>query len=142
MPYVPTTSESRVDRRIRRTQKSLHEALISLVLEKSYDSITVQEILDRADIGRSTFYAHFDGKDKLTVTRDGKEVVEGRYTVNKDEIELTDERGPFAGTGDTKTGTYKWKLDGGKLTFTKVKDESEGRSRILTTGAWERQEND
>jgi AcrR family transcriptional regulator len=48
-----------VDRRIRRTQKSLHEALISLVLEKNYNSITVQEILDRADIGRSTFYTHF-----------------------------------------------------------------------------------
>jgi len=36
-----------VHRRIRRTQKSLHEALISLVLEKNYDSITAQEILDR-----------------------------------------------------------------------------------------------
>ena len=57
-----------VDRRIRRTQKSLHEALISLVLEKNYDSITVQEILDRADVGRSTFYAHFDGKDKLLLS--------------------------------------------------------------------------
>jgi len=42
-----------VDRRIRRTQKSLHEAVISLVLEKNYDSITAQEILDRADVGRS-----------------------------------------------------------------------------------------
>ncbi len=57
-----------VDRRIRRTQKSLHEALISLVLEKNYDSITVQEILDRADVGRSTFYAHFDGKDELLIS--------------------------------------------------------------------------
>jgi len=57
-----------VDRRIRRTQRSLHEALISLVLEKNYDSITVQEILDRADVGRSTFYAHFDGKDELLIS--------------------------------------------------------------------------
>ncbi len=47
------------DRRVRRTQKLLHRALISLVLERNYDSITIQEILDRADIGRSTFYAHF-----------------------------------------------------------------------------------
>lgn len=57
-----------VDRRIRRSQKSLHDALISLVLEKNYDSITVQEILDRADVGRATFYAHFKGKDELLIS--------------------------------------------------------------------------
>ena len=57
-----------VDRRIRRTQKSLHQVLISLVLEKDYDLITVQEILDRADVGRPTFYAHFDGKDQLLIS--------------------------------------------------------------------------
>jgi AcrR family transcriptional regulator len=43
------------DRRVRRTRESLHKALISLALEKHYDSITVQEVLDRADVGRSTF---------------------------------------------------------------------------------------
>jgi AcrR family transcriptional regulator len=59
------TSMERLDRRIRRTQKSLHDALISLVLEKNYDSITIQEILDRADVGRATFYSHFKGKDEL-----------------------------------------------------------------------------
>jgi len=55
------------DRRVRRTQELLHRALISLALEKNYDSITIQEILDRADIGRSTFYAHFKGKDELLI---------------------------------------------------------------------------
>ena len=53
------------DRRVRRTQKSLHEAVISLLLEKNYDELTVQEILDRANVGRSTFYTHFDDKDQL-----------------------------------------------------------------------------
>jgi hypothetical protein len=57
-----------VDRRIRGTQKSLHDALISLVFEKNYDSITVQEILDRADVGRAKFYAHFKGKDELLIS--------------------------------------------------------------------------
>jgi len=56
------------DRRVRRTQNLLHRALILLVLEKNYDSITIQEILDRADIGRSTFYAHFKGKDELLIS--------------------------------------------------------------------------
>ena len=53
------------DRRVRRTRQLLHEALISLILEQPYHTISVQEILDRADVGRSTFYAHFQDKDAL-----------------------------------------------------------------------------
>ena len=53
------------DRRVRRTRRLLHQALMSCVLEKKYESITVQEILDRADVGRSTFYLHFQDKDEL-----------------------------------------------------------------------------
>jgi len=92
------------------------------------------------DPGGAAWAVTFDGKGKVSVTRADREVIEGTYKVNKDEIELTDEKGPFAGTGDAKTGTYKWKLEGGKLTFTKVKDESEGRARILTAGAWAKKE--
>jgi len=54
-----------VDRRIQKTQQALHEALISLMREKRYDDILVQEILDRANVGRSTFYAHYRDKDEL-----------------------------------------------------------------------------
>jgi AcrR family transcriptional regulator len=53
------------DRRVQRTRRLLHKALMSLILEKKYESITVQEILDRADVGRSTFYMHFHDKDDL-----------------------------------------------------------------------------
>ncbi len=56
------------DRRVRRTRESLHKALISLALEKHYDSITVQEVLDRADIGRSTFYTHFQSMEELLIS--------------------------------------------------------------------------
>ncbi len=56
------------DRRVRRTRESLHKALISLALEKNYDSITVQEVLDRADVGRSTFYVHFESMDELLIS--------------------------------------------------------------------------
>lgn len=53
------------DRRIQKTQKLLHDALFSLIHEKDYDSIVVKEILDRANVGRSTFYTHFRDKDEL-----------------------------------------------------------------------------
>ena len=56
------------DRRSKRTQHLLGSALVELMLEKRYDSITVQDILDRADIGRSTFYAHYTDKEDLLIT--------------------------------------------------------------------------
>jgi AcrR family transcriptional regulator len=55
------------DRRVRRTRRLLIEALIALIMEKGYAKITVQDILDRADIGRSTFYAHFRDREALLV---------------------------------------------------------------------------
>lgn len=53
------------DRRVRRTRQSLHSALVSLILSKGYDAVTVQDIIDEADVGRSTFYGHFSGKEAL-----------------------------------------------------------------------------
>jgi AcrR family transcriptional regulator len=53
------------DRRVRRTRRALHDALLALMIEKSYDAITVQDIIDRADVGRSTFYSHFTDKRDL-----------------------------------------------------------------------------
>src|SRR5688572_8493663 len=55
------------DRRSLRTRRLLGHALIELMQEKRYDKITVQDIIDRADVGRSTFYAHYlDKEDLLT----------------------------------------------------------------------------
>jgi AcrR family transcriptional regulator len=53
------------DRRTARTQKALHGALMSLILRKGYEAITVQDIIDEADVGRSTFYSHYTGKEDL-----------------------------------------------------------------------------
>jgi AcrR family transcriptional regulator len=53
------------DRRVRRTRRALQQALVALVADRGYDRITVQDLLDRADVGRSTFYAHFRDKDAL-----------------------------------------------------------------------------
>jgi len=58
-------SAATTDRRIRRTRELLRRALFSLIQEQGYDRITVQDLLDRADIGRSTFYAHYRDKDDL-----------------------------------------------------------------------------
>jgi AcrR family transcriptional regulator len=54
-----------MDRRTLRTRQALHQALIRLVLERGYDPITVADIADAANVGRSTFYAHFTDKDDL-----------------------------------------------------------------------------
>jgi AcrR family transcriptional regulator len=55
------------DRRVRRTRRLLIEALLALIMEKGYAKLTVQDILDRADVGRSTFYAHFRDREALLV---------------------------------------------------------------------------
>src|SRR5215469_1574598 len=64
------------DLRIRRTRSQLSNALVALMQEKSIDKITVQEVLDRAAVGRSTFYLHYRDKDDLflCVLEDGMEM--------------------------------------------------------------------
>ena len=54
-----------IDRRVARTRATLHHALLRLIVERGYDAISVQDICEAADIGRSTFYAHYTGKDDL-----------------------------------------------------------------------------
>lgn len=58
----------KTDRRSLRTQRTLHEALMALMQEKRYDDITVQDIIDRANVGRSTFYAHYQDKEDLMIS--------------------------------------------------------------------------
>ena len=53
------------DRRTQRTRQALSDALIALIQEKRYETITVQDICDRANVGRSTFYAHYQDKADL-----------------------------------------------------------------------------
>ncbi len=56
---------NRHDRRSQRTQQALIDALFALLAEKHYDEISIHEIVDRANVGRSTFYAHYQSKDEL-----------------------------------------------------------------------------
>ncbi len=53
------------DRRIQRTQHMLSNALFALIVERGYDTITVQDITVRANVGRATFYLHYKDKEEL-----------------------------------------------------------------------------
>jgi len=61
-------SEKKTDARVRRTRDALGDALIALMQEKSFDTITVQDVLDRACVSRSTFYSHYSDKDDLLMS--------------------------------------------------------------------------
>ncbi len=61
---MPVT-KPRPDRRILRTREALRGALVSLILEKGYDAITVNQLVERANIARSTFYAHHGSKESV-----------------------------------------------------------------------------
>lgn len=53
------------DRRVKRTQRLLAQALLALMLERGYDTVTIRDITQRADIGYATFFRHYHDKDEL-----------------------------------------------------------------------------
>ncbi|MCK4724588.1 MAG: helix-turn-helix transcriptional regulator, partial [Anaerolineales bacterium] len=61
-----------IDRRVRRTRRALRQALLDLMDEKGYDEVTVEEITNRADIGRTTFYLHYRAKQDLLLEQFGE----------------------------------------------------------------------
>ncbi len=63
---VPFSSvKKKIDRRVRATRDNLGDALIALMHEKPFETITVQHVLDRAQVSRSTFYSHYSDKNDL-----------------------------------------------------------------------------
>ena len=57
------------DRRSQQTRQALSEAFVKLLKEKGYSAITVSDLIERANIGRSTFYSHYQDKDDLFVAQ-------------------------------------------------------------------------
>jgi AcrR family transcriptional regulator len=62
---VKPKAKQKMDSRARRTRDALGDALVELMHEKTFGSIKVQDVLDRAGVGRSTFYTHYRDKDDL-----------------------------------------------------------------------------
>jgi transcriptional regulator, tetR family len=63
--FVQIVHMTTQDRRITKTRKAIYTAFLQLLNQKDYESITVQEIIDLADVGRSTFYSHYESKELL-----------------------------------------------------------------------------
>jgi hypothetical protein len=93
-------------------------------------TITGQDLPDHSDL-QGNWEITFTG-DRFTAALGGKVQVEGHYTVKQDQLTLTDESGPGAGTGADAAGTYKWSFDGKALILTKVQDENPSRATVLS----------
>ena len=63
--FVQIVYMSQTDRRIAKTKKAIYTAFLQLLNEKGYEATTVQDIIDLADVGRSTFYSHYPSKELL-----------------------------------------------------------------------------
>lgn len=65
---APRPKPKVADRRVRRTRERLRDALLELVLERRWDAVSVSDVCEKADLGRSTFYLHFADKEDLLLS--------------------------------------------------------------------------
>jgi AcrR family transcriptional regulator len=106
-----------VDQRIRRTCERLGSALVALIQERPIDDVTVQEVLDRASVGRSTFYLHYRDKDDLLLSQLEKflELMSRALSMRKEEsYRVVPVEELFAHIGDQKK-LYRALADSGRL---------------------------
>ena len=82
-------SNKKTDARVRRTRDALGDALIALMQEKAFETITVQEVLDRAHVSRSTFYTHYSDKDDLLMS-DSEEFFEALSMALSEHSDISD----------------------------------------------------
>ena len=95
----------KIDQRVRRTRDRLGDALLKLLLEKPYETVTVQDVLHRAKVSRSTFYVHYRNKEDLFLS-DVDEFLEGMATMLLRSKESSDRIAPvrelFGHIADTR----------------------------------------
>lgn len=86
-------AKRKIDRRIRRTRDRLGDALMELALEKPFDAITVQDVLNRSCVSRSAFYVHYNDKNDLFIS-DVDEFFEGMATILSRRVDSSDRVAP------------------------------------------------
>jgi AcrR family transcriptional regulator len=100
----PQNAKPKIDRRIQRTRLALRSALLELIKEKGFEAVSVEEITERANLGRATFYLHYKDKEDLLLD-EFREIASNRVQIlseipvsiwksNKDSLELSDGRAP------------------------------------------------
>lgn len=67
-PERATRQRAEADRRVARTRRQLRDALVSLVIERGWDAVTLIDVCERSDLGRSTLYVHFADKEDLMLS--------------------------------------------------------------------------
>ena len=82
-------SNKKTDARVRRTRDALGDALVALMQEKPFETITIQEVLDRAHVSRSTFYTHYSDKDDLLMS-DSEEFFEALSMALSEHSDISD----------------------------------------------------
>lgn len=84
----------KIDRRVQRTREVLQKALIELINDQHYDDITIQDIVDRANVGRTTFYLHYNNKEELFSSCHGNIISEFHFgpfhPLSRDELLAAD----------------------------------------------------
>jgi AcrR family transcriptional regulator len=110
------------DRRVKRTQRLLAEALIGLTLEKGYDAVSIRDITERADVAYATFFRHYDDKDALL-----DEVVD----VILDDMSQLLRPGPAAAEHQAAVGTQIFEYVQAHSELCRVLLGSRGKDRLV-----------
>ncbi len=88
----------KIDRRVKRSQQLLGDALLTLILNKGYDAVTIKDITQQADVAYVTFFRHYDSIDDLLQRRLADELKDLRERIEAAARESQ------AGQGDTVAG--------------------------------------
>jgi len=105
--------------------------IASLFTALSIARATGEEKFPTGKYAAGPFIVSFESDGKMSVSRDGEIMVEGVYSLDKDQITFTDKRGPMACV-DAGPGKFQWKFDGKALTFKLIEDPCGGRASALT----------